>query len=107
MNPETIAGMIQSNSAVEDSTTVLLDSDGSLLSATGDAAVAELLENADVSSAEDSDNHIGRTALLDTARNGSRKPGGILSRSYRCLPSVQSQIGSSAGHSRSCWLWSA
>lgn len=33
MNPETIAGMIQSNSAVEDSTTVLLDSDGSLLSA--------------------------------------------------------------------------
>ena len=39
MNPETIAGMIQSNSAVEDSTTVLLDSDGSLLSATGDAAV--------------------------------------------------------------------
>lgn len=31
MNPETIAGMIQSNSAVEDSTTVLLDSDGSFL----------------------------------------------------------------------------
>lgn len=59
MNPETIAGMIQSNSAVEDSTTVLLDSDGSLLSATGDAAVAELLENADVSSAEDSEITLG------------------------------------------------
>ncbi len=59
MNPETIAGMIQSNSVVEDSTTVLLDSDGSLLSATGDAAVAELLENADVSSAEDSEITLG------------------------------------------------
>ncbi len=59
MNPETIAGMIQSNAAVEDSTTVLLDADGSLLSATGDAAVAQLLENADVSSAQDSEITLG------------------------------------------------
>lgn len=59
MNPETVAGMIRSNSAVEDSTTVLLDSDGSLLSATGDAAVAELLENADLLFAEDSEIDLG------------------------------------------------
>ena len=89
MNPETIAGMIQSNSAVEDSTTVrsCWKMPTCLPRRTRRSHWA--------------DNSTGYSA------NGSRKPGGILSRSYRCLPSVQSQIGSSAGHSRSCWLWSA
>lgn len=59
LNLETIGDMTRSNAAVEDSTTALLDEDGSLLSITGDQAVAELLQQADLSAIRDAEIRLG------------------------------------------------
>lgn len=60
--PETLHDMMRSSTAVEDSTTVLLDTDGTLLNWTGEETVALLLPGADLSAAENAEIRLGEEA---------------------------------------------
>lgn len=55
LDADTISGAMQANSAVEDSTTVLMDESGRIISATGNREAVSLLEGADISAARDSE----------------------------------------------------
>ena len=62
LDPAQLESMVRASSAVEGSTTVLLDADGDVICATGDTALAGKLSSADVAQVHDSELKLDGTA---------------------------------------------